>query len=194
LSRAALAKSAGSASAGKEMTAIKKLLTEGEECAQKSVAIAPRSAKAFNILNLVYRTQATLDSERRSELLAKADEALAKAIEIYEASTYFQQSQDMMVAPTVVSVQGAGQNARLRIGKPTKTAASSAEVSIMIEVFVGRDGKVRFPRVVHGDSKQAQPALSAARQYEFEPTTFDGHPVQLIELLTFPDGQAKSGK
>lgn len=196
LSRAVLVKSAGGVPASKDLASINKLLAEGEESAQNAVIIAPRSAKAFNILNLVYRTQATLDPQRRSELLAKADEALAKAIEIYEASAYFQQSQDMLVAPTVLSVQGAEQGAKLRIGKPKKTAAGagSAEALIAIEVFVGRDGKVRFPRMVHGDAKQAQSAMAAARQYEFEATTFDGHAVQLIEILTFPEGQAKSSK
>jgi TonB family protein len=56
----------------------------------------------------------------------------------------------------------------------------------VVEVVVGQDGKVRLPRVLAGHGKLGEAALSAARQWEFEPSTFEGHAVQVIETISFP--------
>ncbi|MEK6322660.1 MAG: hypothetical protein AABN33_13370 [Acidobacteriota bacterium] len=54
------------------------------------------------------------------------------------------------------------------------------------DLLRGRDGKVRLPRVLAGVGKVGDAALVAARQWEFEPTTFEGHTVQVIETISFP--------
>jgi len=51
---------------------------------------------------------------------------------------------------------------------------------------VGRDGRVRLPRALTGQGKLGEAALGAAREWEFEPSTFEGRAVQVIETISFP--------
>ena len=46
---------------GGEVAKAKQLLEEGIDSAQKAVTIAPRSVKAFNLLNLLYRASAAIE-------------------------------------------------------------------------------------------------------------------------------------
>lgn len=172
-----------------EAEAVQKLLDEGIESGTKAVQIAPKSAKAFNLLNLLYRDSAALetDSAKQKELLAKADEALRQAIQIYESSPHHQQSTDMLVVPTILAANEPGQ--AIKIGAATKKIIPDSlkdvkDVSVVVEVFIGRDGKVRLPRLISGQ-KFGEAALAAARQWEFEPSTFEGHPVQVISTINF---------
>lgn len=171
--------------------AVQKLLDEGIESGTKAVQIAPRSAKAFNLLNLLYRDSATLesDSAKQKELLAKADQALRQAIQIYEASPHHQQSTDMLVVPTILAANGAELGQAVKIGAATKKIIPDSlkdlkDVSVVVEIFIGRDGKVRLPRLISGQ-KFGEAALAAAQQWEFEPSTFEGHPVQVISTINF---------
>lgn len=170
----------------------KQLLTEGIESAQKAVAIAPRSVKGFNLLNLLYRASAAIetDAAARTDLLARADEALRKSVQIFEASAQ-QQSGELWAVPTLSAINGTDLGQAIHFGSVTKKASPDAlkdakEGSAVIEVVVGRDGKVRLPRVLAGQGKLGDAALGAARQWEFEPTTFEGHAVQVIETISFP--------
>jgi len=168
-----------------------KLVAEGTDSAQKAVAIAPRSAKAFNLLNLLGRVQAEIeqDGSKQKDLIAKADEALRHSIGFYEGSTQQQQAHDMFAAPTV-SVP-AGQTAEgLRLGQAKKLGLGNMRgangSTVAVEVLVGIDGKVLYPRVVSAPPKMGDAAIAAARQWEFEPSTFEGHSVQVIEIISFP--------
>lgn len=170
----------------------KKLLADGIESGQKAVAIAPRSVKAFNLLNLLYRESAAneTDSATREQLLTRADEALRKSVEFFEAVPQ-QPSNDIWVVPTLSVINGTGMGQGVRFGLATKKTSSDAlkdvkEGAAVIEVVVGRDGKVRLPRLLVGLGKLGDAALAAARQWEFEPTTFEGHTVQVIETISFP--------
>jgi len=170
---------------------IEKLVTDGADSAQKAVTIAPRSAKAFNLLNLLKRTQAEIEQNgsKQQELIAKADEALRHSIEFYEASAAQQQARDMFAAPTVSVPAGQGAQG-LKLGQAKKLALGNLQgakgAPVSVEVLVGIDGKVLYPRVVSVPAKMGDTAMAAAKQWEFEPSTFEGHAVQVIELISFP--------
>ena len=175
-----------------EILSARKLLADGIDSGQKAVAIAPRSVKAFNLLNLLYRASAATEtgSATRVELLTKADEALRKSVEFFEAVPQ-QPSNDLWVVPTLSAINGTDLGQAVHFGSATKKASPDAlkdakEGAAVVEVVVGRDGKVRLPRVLAGTGKLGDAALAAARQWEYEPTTFEGHTVQVIETISFP--------
>ena len=170
----------------------KKLLTEGIDSGKKAVAIAPRSVKAFNLLNLLYRASAATetDAATRAELVTQADAALRKSVEFFEAVPQ-QPSTDLWVVPTLSAINGTDLGQGVHFGSATKKPSPDAlkdakEGAAVVEVVVGRDGKVRLPRVLAGLGKLGDAALAAARQWEYEPTTFEGHSVQVIETISFP--------
>lgn len=170
----------------------KKLLTAGIESGQKAVAIAPRSVKGFNLLNLLYRASAATepDATTRTDLIKKADDALRKSVEIFEANPQ-QPSADLWVVPTLSAINGTDLGQAVHFGSATKTTSpdslkAAKEGAAVVEVVVGRDGKVRLPRVLAGAGKLGDAAIGAARQWEFEPSTFEGHAVQVIENISFP--------
>lgn len=177
---------------GEEVASARKLLTEGIDAAQKAVAIAPRSIKAFNLLNLLYRLSAVLETDAalKSEMIAKANEALHKSIELFEAMPQ-QQSDDLWVVPTLSAINGTDIGQAAHFGAATKRPSPAVlkdarENSVIIEVVVGRDGKVKLQRVLAGQGKPGDIAMSSAHQWEFQPSTFEGHPVQVIEMIAFP--------
>jgi tetratricopeptide (TPR) repeat protein len=166
-----------------------KLLIEGIDSAQKAVAIAPRSAKAFNLLNLMYRATAALESDaaRKAELIAKGDEALRQSVQFFTALKD-RAASDLFLTPTISTINGTQMGQAVKVGAPRKKAAPEGlkDESVAVEVIVGIDGKVRLSRIIGGQSKPAEAALSAVRQWEFEPTTFEGSAVQMIHLITLP--------
>ena len=175
-----------------EAAATKKLLADGMDSAQKAVTIAPRSIKAYNLLNLIYRASAATegDSAARTDLLSKADAALRKSVEIFEANPQ-QQTGELWTVPTISTINGNDLGQAVHLGAATKKASADAlkeakEGAAVVEVVVGRDGKVRLPRALSGQGKLGEAAVSAARQWEFEPSTFEGHAVQVIETISFP--------
>jgi TonB family protein len=174
-----------------DAAAARKLLDEATDSAQKAVTIAPRSAKAFNLINLIYRATQSLETESavRAELAAKADEALRKSVQFFEAIQ--PPPSEVWVVPTISAIAGTDLGQAVHFGQPTKKHSPDAlkdakEGSVIVEVVVGRDGKVRFPRVLSGQGKLGEAALAAAKQWEFEPTTFEGHAVQALETISFP--------
>jgi tetratricopeptide (TPR) repeat protein len=181
----------GEKAKAEDVPTIQKLLADGIDSAQKAVAIAPKSAKGFNLLNLLDRTQAELeqDGSKRKDMIARADEALRHSIEFYEASVQQQQAHDIFGVPTV-SVP-AGQEAEgLKLGQAKKLGLGNMRgaggSTVAVEVLVGLDGKVLYPRVVSAPAKTGDAAVAAAKLWEFEPSTFEGHGVQVIEMISFP--------
>lgn len=184
--------SGGKNSKPEDILIARKLLSEGIDSGQKAVAIAPRSVKAFNLLNLLYRASAATetDSAARAELLTKADEALRKSVGFFEAMPQ-QPSNDLWQVPTLSAINGTDLGQGVHFGSATKKPSPDAlkdakEGAAVVEVVVGRDGKVRLPRMLAGTGKLGDAALAAARQWEFEPSTFEGHTVQVIETISFP--------
>lgn len=175
-----------------EVETVKKLFVEGIDSGLKAVAVAPRSVKAFNLLNLLYRANAVIetDAAAKTDLLAKADDALRKSIQFYEAIPQLQQSPDLWVAPTLSAINGTELGPAAHFGASKKNPADvlkdAKEGPVVVEVLVGRDGKVRFERVLSGQGKSGEVALGAAHQWEFQPSTFEGHTVQVIETISFP--------
>jgi tetratricopeptide (TPR) repeat protein len=181
----------GEKAKAEDVAKIQKLVADGTDSAQKAVAIAPKSAKAFNLLNLLNRVQAELeqDGSKQKDSIARADEALRHSIAFYEASVQQQQAHDMFGVPTVSVPAGQsadglklGQAKKLGLGNVRGTGGST----VAVEVLVGVDGKVLYPRVVSAPAKTGDAAIAAAKQWEFEPSTFEGHVVQVIEMISFP--------
>jgi tetratricopeptide (TPR) repeat protein len=170
----------------------RKLLAAGIESGQKAVAIAPRSVKGFNLLNLLYRASAATepDATTRRDLITKADDALRKSLDIFEANPQ-QPSADLWAVPTLSAINGTDLGQAVHFGSATKKTSpdslkAAKEGAAVVEVVVGRDGKVRLPRTLAGQGKLGEAALGAAREWEFEPSTFEGHAVQVIETISFP--------
>lgn len=175
-----------------DVAGVKKLLVEGIDSATKAVAIAPRSIKGFNLMNLLYRASAAIETDPavKTDMLAKADEALRKAIQFYEANPQ-PQSADLWMVPTLSAINGTDLGQAARFGAATKRPSPAVlkdarEGSVIVEVVVGRDGKVRLQRVLSGQGKPGDVALGSAQQWEFQPSTFEGHTVQVIEKISFP--------
>lgn len=175
-----------------DVAGVRKLLVEGIDSAVKAVAIAPRSVKGFNLLNLLYRANAAIETDPavKTDLVAKADEALRKAIQFYEAVPQ-QPSADLWVVPTLSAINGTDLGQAAHFGAPTKRPSpdvlkNAREGSVIVEVVVGRDGKVRLQRVLTGQGKPGDVALGSAQQWEFQASTFEGHAVQVIETISFP--------
>jgi TonB family protein len=170
----------------------RKLLAEGIDAAQRAVTIAPRSAKGFNLLNLLYRASAATEPDNavRADLIAKADAALRLSVQFFEALGQ-PQSADIWSVPTLSAINGAESGQAAHFGAPTRKNLPDAlkdakEGSVAVEVVISRDGKVLLPRVLAGQKKLGDAAASAVRQWEFEPSTFEGHAVQLLETISFP--------
>ena len=173
-----------------DKAAVVKMIAEGIDSAQKAVTIAPRSVKGFNLLNLLYRTNAAMESDpaRRKEMLSRADDALRQSIQFYEANTQVQQSADMFMAPTISTLDGSELGEAVKLGQATNKVqpdSKDAKGPLAVEVLIGRDGKTRFNRLVAGQGKAGDAALAASRQWTFEPTTFEGHPVQVFSIINF---------
>jgi len=170
----------------------KKLLAAGIESGQRAVAIAPRSVKGFNLLNLLYRESAASEQDAaiRNDLIKKADDALRKSLDIFEANPQ-QASADLWAVPTLSAINGRGLGEAAHFGAAKKknspdSLKAAKEGAAVIEVVVGRDGRVRLPRALTGQGKLGEAALGAAREWEFEPSTFEGRAVQVIETISFP--------
>jgi hypothetical protein len=176
-----------------ETQLIAKLVAEGADSAQKAIAIAPKSAKAFSLLNLLDRTAASMEQDpaKQKELIGKADEALRQSIQFYDASPQQQQSNDLFAAP-MISAASAASDTSIKLGDATKKVVPDSlknvkGISVAVEVFIGRDGKVSLSRPVSSSGNLGDAALEAVRHWEFQPTSFDGHAVQTVELVTFPE-------
>ncbi|MEN3333774.1 MAG: hypothetical protein V7641_3139 [Blastocatellia bacterium] len=174
-----------------EVAGIERLLDEGIQSAQQATPIAPHSVKGLNVLNLLYRARAEgeADVSQQKAHLAKADEAMRQAIKLFEA-TPNAPTNDLFAVPTMLVSSTVDTNSSFASGQPIKavplmSADPNDKAMAAIEVFVGLDGKVKFLRAIVGESKKVAPALSAARQWEFQPSTFEGHTVQVTQVLTF---------
>src|SRR5262249_34567296 len=108
-----------------ETASANKLLAEGIDSAQKAVTIAPRSVKAFNLLNLLYRASAAIegDGAARTDLLSKADAALRKSVEIFEANPQ-QQAGDLWTVPTISTIDGNHLGQAVHLGAATKRTSA----------------------------------------------------------------------
>jgi len=173
-----------------EVAGARNLLAEGIESAQKATTIAPRSVKAFNLLNMLYRTSAESENEpsKQKELIAKADEALRQSIKFFEALTI--PPTDMFAIPMMITSSRIDAGQSLALGQPTKavpllSSDPNDKTMSAVEVFVGSDGKIRLQRLVAGQGKSGSAALAVTRQWEFQPSTFEGHAVQVVQVLTF---------
>jgi TonB family protein len=71
---------------------------------------------------------------------------------------------------------------------PSAKSVTSASVSgrVIVEVLVSMSGEVVFARVVDGPPELNGAAIVAARSWKFAPAKFEGKPVQVSGVITFP--------
>ncbi|HEY7547082.1 MAG TPA: tetratricopeptide repeat protein [Blastocatellia bacterium] len=179
----------------KAEAAAKKLLAEGIESAQKAITLAPRSVKAFNLLNLLYRESASVeaDATRKKELLANADTALRRVMQLLSEIPELQSAADMFTSPIAFAAEKGNSETPFAQGKavrsfPLITSFDDKE-PVMIEAFVDANGRVLLPRVLQGRGAKAALALAVARRWLFEPSTFDGKPIHSIQIITFTESR-----
>jgi TonB family protein len=68
---------------------------------------------------------------------------------------------------------------------PPAALAAGIQGVVIIEVTVGPDGRVTDARVLRTrEDILTEPALDAVRQWEYEPTIFQGHPVSVLMTVT----------
>jgi hypothetical protein len=95
---------------------------------------------------------------------------------------------------SAVSV-GPGQGAL----RPSKTETVQLKGGLAkVEVLVNPLGRIVFARMLDGPAATTGPALAAAKKWTFSPPKFEGHPVQVLGVITFhvkstgKDAKAKS--
>ncbi len=54
-----------------------------------------------------------------------------------------------------------------------------------VEVLINSAGKLVFTRMLDGPAATTGPALAAAKKWTFSPPKFEGHPVQVLGVITF---------
>jgi TonB family protein len=86
--------------------------------------------------------------------------------------------------PSAKGVTSDGGAYSLGAGRGALTAAYTAG-KVKIEVLISATGAVVFAHVVDGRSDLNGAAILAARNWKFEPATFEGKPVQISGVITF---------
>jgi TonB family protein len=67
---------------------------------------------------------------------------------------------------------------------PEEAQKAKVQGTIIIELLLGKDGKVQDARVLRSIPELDQAALDAVRQWEFEPVLVNGHPERAIMTVT----------
>ena len=55
--------------------------------------------------------------------------------------------------------------------------------SVILEITIGRDGRVEDVRTLRADDGFEAPAVAAIRQWRYEPTIVDGRPIRVIHTV-----------
>src|SRR5208337_2825092 len=90
-------------------------------------------------------------------------------------------TEDMVAPPGSILVGGNVQQAKL-VSQPRPVyppLAKQAGISgtVTLKVLIGKDGHIENLSVVRGHPLLVQAALDAVRQWEYQPTLFNGEPV-----------------
>jgi|SRR5262245_9981327 len=102
---------------------------------------------------------------------------------------------DSLAAPNASSGPGVGPSGPVRVGStvappkkikdvrpvyPPVAVATQARGTVILDVTIGTDGKVKDAKVIHSVPQLELAALDAVRQWEYEPTRINGALVALI--------------
>jgi protein TonB len=55
---------------------------------------------------------------------------------------------------------------------------------VVVQAEIGKDGRVKGAKVVNGNSLLAAAALSAVREWRYEPFKLNGEPVEMTTQIT----------
>jgi TonB family protein len=67
---------------------------------------------------------------------------------------------------------------------PAEAALAGLEGSVLIDAVVATDGSVRQARVVQGARQFVEAAVTAVRQWRYEPVRLNGQPVEVQIRVT----------
>ncbi len=67
---------------------------------------------------------------------------------------------------------------------PDVAKQAGMQGTVVLKVFVGKEGNVQGVKVLSGDSVLAQAAVDAVRQWRYQPTVVDGVPVNVVTTVT----------
>jgi len=111
-------------------------------------------------------------------------------------------AQSVSVSDKPVRVKGSNQQTKLikqvRPKYPAEAKAAGVQGLVRLEVVIGKDGTVKETKVLSGPEQLVPPALEAIKQWQWEPTTVDGKPVEVITQIDvnykLPKSKGKSEK
>ncbi len=86
--------------------------------------------------------------------------------------------------PRVSQISGGHLLQRVPPVYPSRAKELHLQGKVMLEALVGRDGRVREIKVLSGDAILAQAAVTAVRQWEYEPFMLNGVPVDMPTRIT----------
>jgi periplasmic protein TonB len=73
---------------------------------------------------------------------------------------------------------------RVNPAYPAVAQSAQVEGSVILEATVGKDGRVQTVRVVRGHALLEQAAITAVKQWRYEPLALNGEPVPFILTVT----------
>ena len=92
--------------------------------------------------------------------------------------------QSVAVSDKPVPVKGSDQQAKLtkkvKPEYPAKAKEAGIEGLVKLQVVINKDGTVKSIKTLSGPEELVKPAVTAVKQWQWEPTTVDGKPVEVI--------------
>ena len=67
---------------------------------------------------------------------------------------------------------------------PAAARASGQRGSVVLQVFIGRDGTVQEAKFLQGSLVFARAAIDAVKQWHFRPYSMNGRPVSVQSVIT----------
>jgi TonB family protein len=67
---------------------------------------------------------------------------------------------------------------------PPQARAQRITGSVVVEIRVGKDGRVRDVSTIRGDAQLVTAAVAAVRQWQYAPTLLDGNPIEATKRVT----------
>jgi protein TonB len=170
----------------------------GIAAADRALAIDRDYAEALTYKNILLRMQANMETDPalQQQLIARADELRARAIELNKARTLMPKQDGVNVSPPPpppppdgpVRV-GGGVRAPTKIADarpvyPPDALAARVQGVVIIEATIDTSGAVGDMKVLRSVPLLDEAALEAVGQWRFTPTYLNGQPVSVIMTVT----------
>jgi tetratricopeptide (TPR) repeat protein len=175
---------------------------------QTALQIKPDYSNAMAYMNLLYRIEAGVvnDTATSLELYKTADAYVAQTLEAQKKQAQSGKPADsasaMVPLPppppppppppgyggaAMVQVKGVEQQARL-VKQVAAEGPAGVSGTVKLDVIIGKDGRVRNIQVVSAPPALVAPAITAVRQWVYQPLMLRGNPTEVATTveLSFP--------